>query len=129
SHNAYGVYNTGSSSPTMTDVIATASGASTGLDIGVFNQESSAILEGVTAKGSGASNNYGVWNTASTGSYTVKINHSQITGSTGTVLNDSHFTTLIGGSLLDGVAPSGGGTLTCAGVWDGAYAFHASTCS
>ncbi|MGH2687116.1 MAG: hypothetical protein ACRDJP_16755 [Actinomycetota bacterium] len=33
-----------------------------------------------------------------------------------------------GGSFLDGDAPSGSGTVTCAGVWDENYTFFATTC-
>jgi hypothetical protein len=57
------------------------------------------------------------------------VNNSQVTGSTNTIRNDSAFTTRIGASKLDGGAVSvGGGTVTCAGVYDENYTFYASTC-
>jgi hypothetical protein len=47
-----------------------------------------------------------------------------------TICNDTGFTTRVGASLLDGgaVYNPGGGTLTCAGMYDENYVFCASTC-
>ena len=148
---SYGVYNYLSSSPVMTDVSASASGGTT--NYGVFNESSSPVMTNVSASASGGleicgvSNysssvviqdsvivasggtyNHGICNTAPSGSYTVKINNSQVTGGTDTIANGSNITTRIGASLLDGGAVDNYGTLTCAGVYDEAYAFYASTC-
>jgi hypothetical protein len=78
---------------------------------------------------SGGTSNYGIYNSATSGSYTVKVDNSQIRASTNTVRNDAEFTTRVGASKLEGGAVStGGGTVTCAGVHDENYAFFASTC-
>ncbi len=45
-----------------------------------------------------------------------------------TVSNGVGYTTRIGASQLEGAAVVNAGTLTCAGVYDEAYAFSASTC-
>jgi len=121
-----GVYNY-SSSPTMTNVTATASGG--GGNYGVYNGPSSPTIQNSTISASGGTSNYGIYNTATSGTYTVTVNNSQITGSTNTIRNDSEFTVRVGASLLDGGAVSaGGGTVTCAGVYDENYVFYASTC-
>ena len=144
-NNNYGVYNK-DSSPTMTDVTATASGGS--LSVGVYNEYSSPTMTNVTAKasggtnstgvhnqqsssptiqnstlsGSGGTNNYGIFNNATGGTSTVRVNNSQITGSTNTIRNDSEFTTRIGASKLDGGAVNvNGGTVTCIGAYDENY--------
>jgi len=146
-----GVYNY-SSSPTMMNVTASGSGG-TSINIGVYNSTSSPTMMNVTASGSGGTNNYGVfndsssptinnsaistssaivlginnygiYNSASSGIYTVSVNNSQVTGSTNTIYNDPFFITYIGASQLSGGAVfGGGGTVTCAGVYDEAYAF------
>jgi hypothetical protein len=65
------------------------------------------------------------------GSFTVQINNSEITGSSATIDNaSSHFTTDIGGSLLNGGAVStGGGTATCADSYSGSYSSLSTSCS
>jgi hypothetical protein len=149
---SYGVYNTNSSSPTMTNVTAIGSGGTN--SVGVYINSSSPTMTNVTATGlggtysygvyanassltiqnsiisaSGGTNNIGIKNYATSGSYTVTLNNSQVTGSTNTIINHSEFTTRVGASLLDGGAVNAnGGTVTCAGVYDEAYAFYASTC-
>ena len=150
-NNSYGVYNS-SSSPTMTNVTASASGGT--LSYGVHNHHSSPMMTNVTATASGGYNSYGVYNASSSptihnstirgsggtsgsygiynvapsGSHTVRVDNSQVTGSTNTIYNTGSFTTLIGVTLLDGGAVTGGGTVTCAGVYDENYVFYASTC-
>jgi hypothetical protein len=150
-YGSYGVYNRDSSSPTMTHVTASASGGS--YAYGVFNQSASPTMKGITASGSGGmfgygvynydssatiknsvisgsggTYNFGIYNVASSGTHTVTVNNCQITGSTNTIDNGSEFTTLVGASLLDGGAVSGGDTVTCAGVYDENYTFYASAC-
>ncbi|MFH2123830.1 MAG: hypothetical protein ABIJ50_10165 [Pseudomonadota bacterium] len=56
----YGVFNALSSSPAMANVIATASGGSS--NYGVYNDSSSPTMTSVTATASGGTNNYGVSN-------------------------------------------------------------------
>jgi hypothetical protein len=109
-------------------VIATASGGT--YSSGVYNDSSSSIIQNsvISASGGGTSN-HGIYNYATSGTYTVTVNNSQITGSTSTIRNDSAFTTRVGASKLDGGAVSAGsGTVTCAGVYDENYAFYAGTC-
>ena len=62
---------------------------------------------------------------ASTGTYTVTINHSEIFGGT-TIDTDTEFTTLVGSTLLSGDTVAG--DVTCAGVYDENYDFYADTC-
>jgi hypothetical protein len=114
-----GVYNV-NSSPAMTNVTATASGGTH--HYGVYNYQSSPTIQNSVISGSGATNNYGIFNTADGGSYTVTVDHSEIAGSTNTIVSDSEFTTLVGASLLDGgeVDPNGG-TITCTGLYDDRY--------
>jgi len=117
----YGVCNY-ASSPTMTNVTASASGG-TNYNYGVYNASSSPTMTNVTASASGGTDNYGIYNDASSGAYTVRVNNSQITGSTNTIYNDSEFTTRIGASQLSGgVVSVNGGTVTCIGVYDENYA-------
>jgi len=77
---------------------------------------------------SGGTYNSGLHNSADGGIYAVTVRNSQVTGSTNTIFNDSEYTTLVAATLLDGGAVSNLGTLTCAGVYDEAYVFYASTC-
>ena len=122
------VYNLLYSSPTMTSVTATASGGTR--SCGVYNRWSSATIQNSAISASGGTDdNYGIYNYAESGSHTVKVDNSRITGSTATILNDSEFATYVGASLLDGGdVYTGGGTVTCAGVYDENYTFYASTC-
>ncbi|MBI4786174.1 MAG: hypothetical protein HY782_03900, partial [Chloroflexi bacterium] len=93
---------------------------------GVYNDYSSPTIQNSVIRASGGSNNYGIYNDAIGGSHTLRINNSQITGSTRTIRNDAEFTTRVGASLLDGGAvDANGGTVTCAGVYDENYAFTA----
>jgi len=73
--------------------------------------------------------NYGILNSTDGGSYTVKVDNSRIAGTTWTIWNCTGFTTLVGASLLDGgPVAEGGGTVTCAGVYDEDYVFYPSDC-
>jgi len=116
------------SSPTMSQMVVRVAG---GLyAYGVYNHPSSATLTNVTiTSSSDYGDTYGVYNEADGGSYTVRINNSQITGLNNTIVNDAEFTTRVGGSqLAGGAVVTGGGTVTCAGVYDEDYVFSASTC-
>ncbi|CAG0937019.1 hypothetical protein TFLX_05922 [Thermoflexales bacterium] len=123
---SHGVSNRASSSPRMTNVTAIGSGGT--INYGVDNIISSPVIQNSRLSASGGTNNYGIYNYAPNSSYTVIVNNSQVTGSTNTIRNDNEFTTRVGASLLSGGAVAGGGTVTCAGVYDEAYAFYASTC-
>jgi autotransporter family porin len=91
-------------------------------------QDASLAMHNSAIEAVNGSSNLGVFNTASGGSYTVTIHNSQITA-VSPLLNDAEFTTYIGATYLNGnaVAP-GGGTVTCAGVYDEAFVFYASSC-
>ena len=145
----YGVYND-QSSPRMTNMTAYASGGTE--NYGVYNQSSSPVMINVIATASGGSNNYGMWNlsssltiqnsvisasggtndglhnVATSGSYTVKINNSQISASTSTIYQDSHYTTQVGASQLAGAGAFGGGTYLCVASYNGSYTALDSTC-
>jgi hypothetical protein len=119
---AYGVRNT-SSSPAMTNVTASASGG--GTNYGIYNSYSSVIAVNSVISGT----EYGVYNTAGFGPYTVRVNNSQVNGGTNAVRNDPNFITLVAASQLSGgTVLANGGTVTCAGVYDENYTFYVSTC-
>jgi hypothetical protein len=123
----HGVHNAGNSSPVMTDVSASASG---GLEsYGVYNWASSTTIRNSVISASGATNiNVGIYNSATSSGYTLIVDSSQITASTNTIYNGGTHTILIGASLLSGGNMTGGGMITCAGVYDENYTFYASTC-
>ena len=92
----------------------------------MYNARSSPTINNSVISASGGTGNYGIVNVAGSGSYTVLVNNSQISGSSNTIYNDPNFTTRIGASQLSGGAVTlGGGTVTCAGVYDENYAFSA----
>src|SRR5439155_8001501 len=111
-----GVDNDSFSSPTMTNVTATASGVAGANVYGVFNSQSSATIHGSVISASGGTNNYGVY---SGFSGTVTIDNSKITGSTNSLNNQSGVTTRVGASQLSGGNVFNGGTLTCVASYDG----------
>ena len=115
------------SSPVMTNITATASGWGAA-NYGVYNYRSSPTIQNSTISGNDGTDNYGIFNDATSGVYTVTVNNSQITGGTNTIRNDAEFTTLIGASKLEGGGVGGSGAITCAGVYNEAYVFYASTC-
>jgi hypothetical protein len=118
---AVGVSNYAASSPTMTNVISTASGGSFST-VGVGNEDnSSPTMNNVTATASGGSGDYGVENVNSS----PTINNSAITGSTNSVYAGLG-AVKVGASQLNGGPVVG--SVTCAGVYDENYTFYTSTC-
>ncbi|MBU1878281.1 MAG: hypothetical protein KJ734_04965, partial [Chloroflexi bacterium] len=142
----YGVFN-GAATVTMLNVTAKASGGAQ--SFGVRNQVATVTMINVTATASGGTTNYGVYNWAfsgthevrisnsqvtgtnygvynsqngGTGSYTVEVNNSQVSGST-TIRSDTSCTTRLGASRLSGgaVDTSSGGTVTCYACYDENY--------
>jgi len=92
----------------------------------VYNGASSPTMRNSSLSASGGTSNYGIYNDAASGSFTVRIDSSQvITATTATIYNNAYFTTLVGASQLAGGAVTGGGTIICAGVYDENYAFSA----
>jgi hypothetical protein len=114
------------SSPSMESVDITAVGIE--LCYAVHNLDSWATLSDVSAVASGATiDNVAIMNSASSGSYTVKVDNCQLTGGRA-IGNDAAYTTLVTASLLDGLVDAGGGTVRCAGVYDESYHFYTTTC-
>ena len=109
----------------MTNVIATVSGG-TGGNYGVYNSASSLTIQNSTISVSGG---YGIYNFAAPGSHTVKVNNSQIAGSTSTIFNNGAFANHVGASLLDGGAVvAGGGTFTCVFDYNAGYVALDANC-
>ena len=121
----YGVFNS-DSSPTMNNVTATATGGT--YNYGIWNALSSPTIQNSVISASGGYPNDGIHNYATSGSYTVKINNSQITGSNSTIYQvDSFYTTQIGASQLAGGGVFGG-TYNCVASYNGNYAPLNSSC-
>jgi hypothetical protein len=121
-----GVSNYFSSSPTMRNVTITASGNS-GNNYGVYNSSSTATIEGSAITAQGGNSNFGIYNLAAAGNYTVTVNNSQIAASSRTIGNDVEFTTLVASSQLSG-GPASALGVTCANVHDESYTAYTSTC-
>jgi len=146
--NSLGVYNN-ASSPTMTNVVATASGG-TG-SVGVSNDASSPVMTNVTAtaSGGGTSNvgvsfltsgsptmnnvtvtasggiSYGVYNSASTN---CMINNSVISGGFDAISTSSGATTYVGSTQLDG-GVSGSGTHKCVNAYNENFTSKDTDCT
>lgn len=84
----------------------------------------------LTGEDTATSSGYGISLSGSSGAYTVTVLRSEVYGDFITVKTDSAFTVNVADTLLSGgaVNTGGGGTLTCAGVYDESYTFYASTC-
>jgi hypothetical protein len=107
-----GVSNTYSSSPTMTNVTATASGA-VSENCGVYNfSSSSPTMTNVTATGKSGTYNYGLYHNGGT----VLIDRSTFDGSTNSIFNQTG-STYIGTSKLVSAVVGGTGTYHCVGVY------------
>jgi hypothetical protein len=121
------VLNSSSSSTIMIGVTATASGA-TQRNTGVLNSLSSPTMIDVTAtaSGSSAAQSFGVFN----GSSSPTIRHSKLSasGPNSRALSQTFGTTKIALTQLVGGVANKNGTLTCAGVYDGNFAFFTDTC-
>lgn len=150
--NNYGVQNQSASSPTMTNVAVIVSGVTGSSNYGVSNANTSSLkMTGVTVTASGGTFNYGVWNdstsatiqnsiistsggtndglhcVASSGTYTIKIDGSQISGGSSTIYQTSQYTTRVGASQLAGGGVFGG-TYVCVASYNGNYAALNGSC-
>jgi hypothetical protein len=137
------------SSVTLRNVEARAPSATSGDRIGVWAFDGEFLMEGGVAAGEDAmvveenigvtrmivldrvmlnGSRYGldVSSYDSTLGIDLFVNHSGIRGSTNSIRN-SGSDVFVGGSQIAGSSVTGG-RITCAGVWDGAYTFSASTC-
>jgi hypothetical protein len=113
------------SSPVMTNVTAIASGG-TYADYGVWNDSSSPTIHNCVISASGGTND-GMHNIASSGTYIIKINNSQVSGGSSTIYQDSHYTTQVGASQLAG-GGAFGGTYVCVASYNGNFAALDGTC-
>jgi hypothetical protein len=113
------------SSPVMMHVTVIASGG-TAANYGMWNDSSSPTIHNSVISASGATND-GLHNIATSGTYTIKINSSQISASTSTIYQDSHYTTQLGASQIAG-AGAFGGTYLCAASYNGNYVLLDNTC-
>jgi hypothetical protein len=109
----------------MMYVTAIASGGTTA-NYGMWNDSSSPTIHNCVISASG-SNNDGLHNIASSGTYTIKINSSQISAGTSTIYQDSHYTTQLGASMIAG-GGAFGGTYLCVASYNGNYVALDSTC-
>ena len=122
---SYAIMNSSASVATLTNVTATASGAS-GSNIGVYNSGSSATMLSVTVVATGGTANTAVNNYGGGSTYSVKIKNSVINGTTFSISNQPNFTTHVGSTEISGALIGSG--VTCAGVYNAAYAFYGSSC-
>jgi hypothetical protein len=124
----YGVINMGSSSSSnLINVTITTSGGT--YSRGVYNESGSQMTvqnSTISATG-GSSENHGINSYASSGAYSVSVNHSQITADV-PIHTNSYYTTYVGASRLNGGAVTGGGTFKCVGVYNGNYDALNSSC-
>lgn len=147
---AFGVYNSGPSLPVLSGGGILVQGADTGTGVqntagagtrmgdttisvflngsshGIDNSESSVTLSGIRVISFLSLASVGIMNTASSGSFVVDVDDSQIAADTNTISSDSEFATRIGASKLQGGPVfANGGTVKCAGVYDENYTFTA----
>jgi hypothetical protein len=109
----------------------TARGAGMYPNAAVKNVQSSCHLNNSTLDASGGSLSIGIDLLADTANYRVHVNNSQISVPLAfpTLRTDDEFTIRIGASqLAGGDIDNQGGDLKCAGVYDEAFDFYASTC-
>ena len=120
----YGVANESNSSPTMKNVTISAISSAI-FSAGVYNVYSSATMKDVTI----SDYQYGVWNSGSSGNFSVTMDTSTVRSSISTIYNTQHYVTRVGASKLEGgaVVPNGG-LVTCAGVYNENYTFFPNTC-
>jgi hypothetical protein len=127
--NNRGLYNFSSSSPTLTNVTATAEGGSIG-NIGIQNGEgSSPIMMGVIARGTGDKNapSYGIYSMSSSSSSSAIIRRSTVEGSTAGLSTNGMSTVTVSQSTILGWV-SGDGTSTCVACDDGSGNAMTSSC-
>ena len=133
----YGIENS-SANPLMTNVTATATGVSGSTEsFGMWNNASSPTILNSLISGSGVGNTDGIVNNASSGTYTVKINNSQIYGTNSTIYTGvsgtGTYTIYIGASQI-----SGGGvwprpytayfSYVCTGAYNDSYVSLGTNC-
>ncbi len=85
------------------------------------------IRNSVISSSSGTGTNDGIDSIASSGTYTLTINNSQITGGSNTISQDGHYTTRVATSQLAG-GGAFGGTYVCVSSHSGSYAVLNGSC-
>jgi len=152
---SYGIFNSGAS-PTIANTVAVGKDNTAG-NCGMQSYGSTVTLTESTVTATGGSSAQATWSVDSnltirrstivatggssenvgidTAVYTetpasITVDNSQVEGATATVRAYGPVTVQVGATKLDGgsVSPSSGAAVVCAGVFTGAYAFHASTC-
>ena len=125
---ATGISVSGTTGITIYDTDIFASGSNTAT--GVYAGDSDVNLVGVNITASGGSvANYGVRALSTGVAYTIQIDQSTINAFTNTYYGDAEYTVYVGGSKLKGGAVNkNGGTSVCAGNYDEAFVFYASSC-
>jgi hypothetical protein len=94
---------------------------------GLYNSFSSPTIQNSVISARDGTND-GLHNIASSGSYTVKINNSQISAITSTIYQENTYTTQVGASQLIGSGVQGAGTYKCVASYNGNFAALNDTC-
>ncbi len=128
-----GVVISGTSSvASMSNVEIDTSGGSYATGVRIADSGATVTMTDVTATAAGASSsNHGVAIIGNTTGSTVVIERSAISGTTNAITNLASGATVIrvGASRIDGaVGNAGGGTLTCVGAYDAAFAALDTSC-
>jgi len=123
---SYGVYTEDvvDGSVSMSDVTATATGAST-YNASVVNYDSSPSMTNVTATATGGTDNRGVYNYSSS---SPSIRNSSITGGDGSIRNTGTSSAQVADTMLDGTVTAGGG-LACVGAYDETFSELDASCA
>jgi hypothetical protein len=94
-----------------------------------WNDSAQPTILNSTMTASGGNPNDGIHNVSTSGTYTVKINNSQITGTTSTIYSSSSAWTIqVASSQVSGGGVNGSGIYTCVFSYNASYAALNSTC-
>ncbi len=124
---AFGLLLSSSTNPSFSNITAITSSGTSGS--AVYITTSSATFDNLHAKASDASSNIGLYTYAGSSSYTVKIRASKIESSTTTISNNSHYTTYVAATELDGTSLANSGTLNCIYTYDESNTALGAACS
>jgi len=122
-----GIESLGNCSLTIRDTTVDVSGGTDAIGIHLRYGSASISNISVTVKG-GTVANKGFLNVSTDSPYTVTIDNSRIHGDTYSIENGNNYTTKVGASKLEGPIHNVGGTVICAGVYNGNYQFFTNTC-
>jgi hypothetical protein len=115
-----GVFTVGAGVTSLTDVVASATGA-TGTAAGLFHDTGTIALTGVTSTAAGsAPSRYGLVNNG--GTTTTTVDRSTLTGPTASIQNGTGAIVRVAGSKLVGPATNSGTTMTCLFSYNGSFA-------